>query len=554
MQICTSGRMVDNRLKGQNLQNNILGEHVKMERKARSINKSLLFILIGLMMIFAQACSTKSTSSNDSTSKKEATKQGGTLTVVRLSDATKLDPAFITDIPSANIVYQKVYQTLIAPDKDFKIQPQLAKEWNVLNDTTWEFKLQEGVKFHDGAPFNAEAVKTTFDRILDPKTESPQREKFSMIKEIKVVDDYTVQLLLEYPYAPLLSILASQEGSIISPKALKENPESLSQHPVGTGPFVFESWKTGQEISLKRNENYWGKKPNIDRVVFKVVPEDATRLAMIETGEAHINDQVPVTEIERIEASDKMGLYRTEGLAVEYLGFNTKKKPFDDVRVRKAISHGIEREAIIKGVYNNVGTLANVAMSPKVLGYSDKVKAYDYDLNEAKKLLKEAGYEKGLNVTLLTSDRKERINMAEVMQSQLKGIGINVKIQVMEYGAYIDMIEKGEHDMAIGGWGNATGDGDYNQYNLFHSASQGAAGNHFYYSNPEVDKMIESARKERDEQKRLKLYEEVMQKEIDDAVYVPIRNYEHLAAYSKNVSGFWLNAANYLMIDDVVIK
>jgi peptide/nickel transport system substrate-binding protein len=550
----TSRRMVDNRLKGQNLQNNIIKEHKKMEKMGRSINKGLLFVLIGLMMIFAQACSTKSTSSTDSAGKKEGTKQGGTLTVVRLSDATKLDPAFITDIPSANIVYQKVYQTLIAPDKDFKIQPQLAKEWKVVNDTTWEFKLQEGVKFHDGAPFNAEAVKTTFDRILDPKTESPQREKFSMIKEVKVVDDYTVQLLLEYPYAPLLSILASQEGSIISPKAIKENPDSLSQHPVGTGPFVFESWKTGQEISLKRNENYWGKKANIDRVVFKVVPEDATRLAMIETGEANINDQVPVTEIERIEASDKMGLYRTEGLAVEYLGFNVKKKPFDDVRVRKAISHAIEREAIIKGVYNNVGTLANVAMSPKVLGYSEKVKAYDYDLNEAKKLLKEAGYEKGLDVTLLTSDRKERINMAEVMQSQLKGIGINVKIQVMEYGAYIDMIDKGEHEMAIGGWGNATGDGDYNQYNLFHSASQGAAGNTFYYSNPDVDKLIESARKETDEQTRLKLYEEVMQKEIDDAVYVPIRNYEHLAAYSKNVSGFWLNAANYLMIDDVVIK
>jgi peptide/nickel transport system substrate-binding protein len=554
MQICTSGGMVDTRMKGQNLQNNKIREHKKMEKKGRSMNRGLLFVLIGLMMIFAQACSTKSTSSTDTAGKKEATKQGGTLTVVRLSDATKLDPHFITDIPSANIIYQKVYQTLVAPDKDFKIQPLLAKEWKVVNDTTWEFKLQEGVKFHDGAPFNAEAVKKTFDRLLDPKTESPQREKFSMIKEVKVVDDYTVQLLLEYSYAPLLSILASQEGSIISPKAITENPDALSQHPVGTGPFVFESWKTGQEISLKRNENYWGKKANIDRVVFKVVPEDATRLAMIETGEANINDQVPVTEIERIEASDKMGLYRTEGLAVEYLGFNVKKKPFDDVRVRKAISHAIEREAIIKGVYNNVGTLANVAMSPKVLGYSDKVKAYDYDLNEAKKLLKEAGYEKGLDVTLLTSDRKERINMAEVMQSQLKGIGINVKIQVMEYGAYIDMIDKGEHEMAIGGWGNATGDGDYNQYNLFHSASQGAAGNTFYYSNPDVDKMIESARKETDEQKRLKLYEKVMQKEIDDAVYVPIRNYEHLAAYSKNVSGFWLNAANYLMIDDVVIK
>nr|WP_223588666.1 glutathione ABC transporter substrate-binding protein [Neobacillus bataviensis] len=504
--------------------------------------------------MIAQACSTKPSTSNESANKQEGPKQGGTLTVVRLSDATKLDPHFITDIPSANIVYQKVYEGLVEPDKDFKIQPLLAKEWKVIDGTTWEFKLREGIKFHDGAPFNADAVKKTFDRLLDPKTASPQREKFSMIKEVKVVDENTVQLILEYPYAPLLSILASNEGSIISPKALAENPDSLSQHPVGTGPFVFESWKTGQEISLKKNENYWGKKPNIDRVVFKVVPEDATRLAMIETGEAQINDQVPVTEIDRIEASDKMALYRTEGLAVEYLGFNVKKKPFDDVRVRKAISHAIEREAIIKGVYNNVGTLANVAMSPKVFGYSDKVKPYDYDLNEAKKLLKEAGYEKGLKVTLLTSDRKERINMAEVIQSQLKGIGVDVKIQVMEYGAYIGMIEKGEHDMAIGGWGNATGDGDYNQYNLFHSASQGPPGNHFYYSNPDVDKMIEDARRETDEKKRLKLYEEVMQKEIDDAVYVPIRNYEHIAAYSKNVSGFWLNAASYLMIDDVVIK
>jgi peptide/nickel transport system substrate-binding protein len=525
-----------------------------MERKKRSIKRGILLVLIGLILMVAQACSTKSNSSNEEASKTEGTKQGGTLNVVRLSDATKLDPHFITDIPSANVVYQKVYQGLVVPDKDFKIQPLLAKEWTVVNDTTWEFKLRDDVTFHDGAPFNAEAVKATFDRLLDPNTGSPQREKFSMITEVKVVDEYTVQLSLAYPYAPLLSILASQEGSILSPKALAENPENLAQHPVGTGPFVFEAWKSGQEISLKKNENYWGKKPNIDGVVFKVVPEDATRLAMIETGEAHINDQVPVTEIERIEASETMGLYRTEGLAVEYVGFNTKKKPFDDVKVRKAISHAIEREAIIKGVYNNVGTLANVAMSPKVYGHSKEVKPYNYDLNEAKKLLKEAGYENGLELTLLTSDRKERINMAEVIQSQLKGIGVNVKIQVMEYGAYIEMANNGEHDLFIGGWGNATGDGDYNQYNLFHSASQGPAGNHFYYSNPVVDQKIEAARKETDEAKRLKLYEEVMQMEIDEAVYIPIRNYEHMAAHSKNVSGFWLNAANYLMIDDVVIK
>jgi peptide/nickel transport system substrate-binding protein len=529
-------------------------ERLKMYRKKRTKNNVLLFVVFTFLLIFTQACSTKSATSDEPSTKGEETEESGTLTVVRLSDATQLDPHFITDIPSANIVYQKVYETLVEPDKNFNIKPLLAKDWKVINDTTWEFSLQEGISFHDGSPFNAEAVKATFDRLLDPNVGSPQREKFEMINEVKIVDEYTVQLILDYPYAPLLSILASQEGSILSPKAIAEDPDSLADHPVGTGPFVFEEWKSGQEISLTKNENYWGEQPNIDRVVFEVVPEDATRLAMVETGEAHINDQVPVTELDRIEASETMELYRTEGLAVEYVGFNTKKQPLDDVRVRKAISHAIEREAIISGVYNNVGTLANAAMSPKVFGYSDKVQAYEYDLNEAKKLLKDAGFEKGLDLTLLTSDRKERINMAEVIQSQLKGIGINVEIQIMEYGSYIEMINNGEHDMFIGGWGNATGDGDYNQYNLFHSASQGPAGNHFYYSNPEVDKLIEAARKETDGEKRKQIYENVMQMEIDDAVYVPIRNYEHMAVNNKSVSGYWLNASNYLMIDDVEIN
>ncbi|UOY93310.1 glutathione ABC transporter substrate-binding protein [Ectobacillus sp. JY-23] len=525
-----------------------------MIRNKKSVWNYILLVLLMVMLSVASACSTQSMISKEKKKNPLGEKQGGTLTVVRSSDATKLDPHFITDIPSANMIYQKVYETLVEPDKDMKIKPLLASEWNVVNDTTWEFKLRKGITFHDGAPFDAKAVKATFDRLLDPNTGSPQREKFTMIKEVKVVDDTTVQFLLSYPYAALLSILASNEGSIISPKALTDNPKKLTEHPVGTGPFLFEKWKTGQEIALKRNDSYWGEKPYIDRVVFKIVPEDATRLAMVETGEAHINDQIPVTEIERIEASKTMGLYRTEGLSVEYIGFNTKKKPLDDVKVRKAISHAIEREAILKGVYNNMGSLANSAMSPKVFGYSENVKPYDYDLNEAKKLLKEAGYEKGLSISLVTNDRKERVNMAEVIQSQLKGIGIEVKIQVMEYGAYLEAIGKAQHDLFIGGWGNATGDGDYNQYNLFHSVSQGSAGNHFYYSNPDVDTIIEKARRETNEKVRKELYEKALKLELEDAVYIPIRNYQHLAVHGKNVSGFWLSPANYLMIDKVVIK
>jgi len=224
-----------------------------------------------------------------------------------------------------------------------------------------------------------------------------------------------------------------------------------------------------------------------------------------------------------------------------------------DVKVRQAISYAVDREAIISGIYDNVGTLANSAMSPKIIGYSSETKPYDYDVVKAKELLKEAGVKEGTKVKLLTSDRKERINMAEVIQSQLKGIGLDVDIQVMEYGAFISEITKEQHQIFISGWGNATGDADYNQFNLFHTASMGPPGNHFYYSNPEIDKLIEQGRSESNQEARNEIYKKAMQMELDDAVYIPVRNYEHLAVYSNAVKGFWLDASNYTMISGVEI-
>lgn len=523
----------------------------------KSWRRFLIVMLAGVMLLILQACSTSGADTDNQTNAKgegETSEEGGTLTVVRLSDATGLDPHFITDIPSANVIHGKVYETLVQFDKEMNIKPMLATEWEQPDDLTWKFTLEENVKFQDGSTFDAEAVKKTLDRILDPATGSPQQSKLEMIEEVIVEDATHITLKLSEPYAPLLSILASNEGSIMSPELLDKSAEDIATNPVGTGPFVFESWKSGQDITLVKNDDYWGTPVKLDKVVFEVIPEDATRLAMVEQGEAQISDQVPVTEIDRIEASDALNLYRTEGLAVEYVGFNTSVAPFDDVKVRKAVSYAIEREAILSGVYNNVGTLANVAMSPLVFGYSKNVEAYPYDINEAKKLIKESGLENGATVKLLTSDRKERINMAEVIQSQLKGIGLNVEIQVMEYGSYIEEVDSGDHQMFIGGWGNATGDGDYNQYNLFHSDSIGSPGNHFYYNNPEVDTLIEQGRAEIDPGKREEIYEEVMQIEMDEAVYVPIRNYEHLAVYNNDVKDFYLNASNYLIINDTTVS
>lgn len=480
-------------------------------------------------------------------------KTGGTLVIARLSDANNLDPHFLTQINSAAIIHHKVYEGLVRMDKESKYVPALATEWKQLDDVTWEFKLRQGVTFHDGAPFNAEAVKRTIARVQDPSVGSNRANLFEAIKEVKAVDDQTVQFILHYPYAPLLSVLAGAEGAILSPKAIDQYGKDLSKHPTGTGPYKFESWTPGQEVVLVKNENYWGGQPKLDKVVFKTVPEDTTRIAMVETGEAQVAEQLPVTEVDRVQNSSSMTLGRFESFSSDHIGINTKKKPFDDVRVRQAIAYAVDKESIIKGVYNDVGTPAHSSITPTMVGYSPNVKGLDYNLEKAKQLLAEAGYANGLKATIYLNDNKARISVAEVLQQQLKQIGIDLQVKVLEFGAYIDAASKGETDLFISGWGNATGDADYNQYNLFHAKSQGAPGNHSFYSNPEVDKLIEDGRKEKDPAKRTQIYEQAQQIEMNEAALIPYRFSENLAAIEKGVEGVWISPAGHIEIDEVTL-
>ncbi|KAB7705029.1 glutathione ABC transporter substrate-binding protein [Bacillus aerolatus] len=512
------------------------------------------WILVMVMAILMTGCSTNQDVSTMGSGSDKASKYGGTLVITRLSDAENLDHHFMSTINAASVTHRKIYEGLVGRDKNAEIQPLLAESWKQLNDTTWEFKLREDVTFHDGTPFNANAVKATFNRLLDPKVASPRAVVFEMVKEVKIVDDYTVQFILTKPFSPLLSILAGHEGGIINPKAIEKYGKKMIQEPNGTGPFVFESWTPGQEINLSKNDNYWGTAPKVDKVVFKVVPEETTRIAMLETGEAHIAEPLSIALMDTVETSATVDVYRSEGFGTEYIGFNVQKKPFNDVRVRKAISHAVEMESIIEGVFNNVGKKSNSLMGPKVLGYHEGLKAYDYNLNAAKKLLAEAGYPNGFETTLITMDNKERANLAEVLQSQLKGIGINVKVQVMELGTFAEQLNKGDSEMFIYSWRNATGDADYNQYNLFHTNSHGPTGNTFFYSNKEVDRLIEAARSEKDEAKRIELYAKAQEIEMEDAVYIPVRVIENMAAVAKGVEGFSMSPSGYLEINDVSIK
>ncbi|GLC88177.1 glutathione ABC transporter substrate-binding protein [Lysinibacillus piscis] len=514
------------------------------------MKKMLLFFIL-IAMLVLQACSTKNIQNEHV--EKEIENADSELIILKASDATNLDPHFVTDMPSTNVVHGKVYETLVAFDKDRKIVPLLAKSWEQTDELTWTFILNEGIHFHDGTDFNAKAVKTTLDRLLDPALGSPQWEKVSMIKEVLAEDDYTVVIKLKEPYAPLLAILASHEGSMISAKAVTKGSDQLATHPVGTGPFIFDSWEKGKEIKLKTNAAYWGNLPKYGGVTFKIVPDDMTRLKMVEKGEAHIAEQVAVANIDYINNSPTLNLFRAESLAVEFIGFNVEDALLKDVQVRRAISHAINREAIIHEVYHDTGTLANSSISPKVIGYSTETKAYDYDVEEAKTLLRAAGIKEGTHIKFLVNDRTERIQIAKAIQAQLKEIGLEMDIQIIDSGDFVSEVLKGQHQLFIRAWGNATGDADYNQYNLFHSSAIGVAGNHFNYSNPEVDALIEKGRAISYQVTRNSIYKEVMQKELDDAVYVPLRNDEHLAAYHNMVQAFWLDSANFTMIRNIQI-
>lgn len=511
-----------------------------------------LLMSVSLAGMLLAGCGTSSPANGSSPGSGAGT--SGTLTIAEQADATKLDPQLGTDIPSANVYYGKIFEGLVTQDQNMNIVPVLATDWHKLNDTTYEFDLRKGVKFQDGTPFNAQAVKRTFERIVDPKTASPRKSQFTMVKEVKVIDDYKVQFVTSYSFAPLLANLAHYSAAIISPAAIDKYGNDLGQHPVGTGPFKFESWTPGQSITLSRNDDYWGQKAKVQKVVFKVVPEDSTRLAMLQTGEAQIADPVSPDDLAQLQNNPSVNLVRTPGLGNDYIGFNLRKKPFTDVRVRQAIAMAIDKDSIVKGVFNSVGSKAVGPMGPMVFGYDPNLTDYAYDVNKAKDLLNQAGYATGFTTTLWTNNSPSRTKLAEVVQSQLKGIGITVKIKVVDWGAYLQATGQGDDDMYILGWSNMTGDADYNQYFLFDSQAQGNTGNRSFYNNPAIDKLIQQGRQETDPAKRKAIYAQAQQIEMNDVPMVFVHNSEFLTATTKNVQGYSMSPSEIEQLNNVSLQ
>lgn len=542
--------------------------------------KSLWFLLLTLILaLFLAACaggSDSEESTDDPAEETEGTEgtedgegtenagaEGGDLILAVLSDASSLDPHGSNDVPSS-VVQANIYETLVNRDENNEIVPGLAESWEQVDDTTWSFKLREGVMFHDGEEFNAEVVKMNLDRIRDAAVASPRLFLFEMITNVEVAGDYEVHITTEYPFAPLLAHLSHNGGGMISPKSIEADYAELeggadpgsviSQNPVGTGFFKFEAWNPGSEIKLVKNEEYWGEGAKVDSVTFKVVPDSQVRAADLETGNVHIIDPVQPNEVERINNSGVASVNQKASSSLAYLGFNTEKAPFDNPLVRQAISKAIDREAIISGIYDNYGIPAIGPLAPGIFGYTEDIDAVEFNMEEAKALLEEAGMAEGFKTSIWTNDNPQRQAIAVLIQEALAELNIEVEIQVMEFGTYLEQTAAGEHDMFILGWSNPTGDADYGMYALFHSSQKGNPGNRSFYENADVDALLDQGRREADPAAREAIYAEVAQLLTDDAPMAFLLHTEYLTGVADTVQGFDIGTDGIYQLRNVTIN
>ncbi|WP_336046515.1 glutathione ABC transporter substrate-binding protein [Solibacillus ferritrahens] len=497
--------------------------------------------------------------SNTSTENLNA--QGGELVIEVLSEAVELDPHGSNDIPSSN-VQRNIFETLVVRNFETgEIEPLLAESWEYIDELTLQLKLRQGVKFHDGTDFNAEAVKVNLVRLLDPNIASPRLSNFEPITEIVVMDDYTIQIKTEKPYGPLLFALTHPGGNIMSPAVIEEDYKRMenggearaygNENPIGTGFLKLDKWTPGQEIRLVKNTEYWGEQVTYDSAVFKTVPESATRAADLEAGYAHIIDPVQPTEVPLVEGYAQV--LKQPSVSISYLGFNTEKEPFNNPKVRQAIAKALDREAIIKGVYDGFGVQAFGPLSPMVWGYTEDVTKQDTNIEEAKALLAEAGLADGFKTAIWTNDNPQRQQIAVILQETLKQLKIDATIEVMEWGAYLEKTSKGDHDMFMLGWAPSTGDADGAIYPLFHSSDIGN-NNRTRYNNAKLDELLELGRIETDETIRADIYKQAQEMINTEAPAAFIHHQAYLTGYANNVTGFSVDATGIYQIHNVQIN
>lgn len=468
------------------------------------------------------------------------------LTVAVHANLTGLDPTNINDTLSQTSM-RLVYQGLFGFDKDMKLVPLLAESYEA-NDNATEFtiKLREGIKFHDGTDFNAEAVKINIDRLANPDNKLSRRSLVSMIKEVQAVDATTVKLLLKEPFGAMIPSLAHPGAMMISPAALEKFGKDIGRNPVGTGPFKFKHWGA-DTLEVVKNDTYWKEGlPKVDGVTIRSVPESGARFAMLQTGEAQFIPSFPPELMVVAEKNPNVNVDKSPSIVEWYVALNNTKKPFDDVRVRQALNYAVDKKTYCKIVYNDLCEPSD-SIIPKNLAFHVTAGNYDFNLDKAKELMKEAGLEAGFETEIWAGSNTEAIRAVQFIQQQLAQINVKVNVMPLEAGVAAQKIwsvEKPEDatvQMYYGGWSASTGDADWGIRPLLYSQSfPPAMFNVAYFKDAKVDAAIEGAISTADPAKRAEFYAEAQKAAWAGAPWIFLGENQNISAKSKTLSGVYM--------------
>ena len=481
------------------------------------------------------------------------------LTVAIDTDPVTMDPANHR-ASKTEMVLRNMFDGLVVRDPDMNIRPELAESWRVVDDKTVEFKLRKGVTFHNGEKFDAEDVKFTIERIVKDKQisgkTSPRKGLMGPVTGVTIVDPYTVRINLSEPWPILLAMLP---GQLIVPKDYieKNGSDHFAQNPVGTGPFKFVEWRKGERVVMERYDKYYGGSPEIPPVqvaplktaIFKVIPEVGSRVSALLANEVQIISTVPPHMVKQLRADPRVDVMMCDGARSYFVEMNVTKKPFDDVRVRKAMNYMFNGEVLTQTVLDNLAIPLAGILLPKHFAVNKDLKIHGYQPEKAKQLLKEAGYANGFTVELDCVDETKTVSEAYAMQ--LEEVGIKAKVRVWDLGVLREKAKNGERSLCFLFWlsSSLVPDGI-----IIPKLQTKDVANFSQYSNKKVDELFRLASTTMDQDKRVKYFVEAQQIVYDEAPMVFGYAPKNIDAKRKEVKNWRSSPDDKINLHDVYIE
>jgi glutathione transport system substrate-binding protein len=479
------------------------------------------------------------------------------------SNLTTTDPFDANDTLS-QAVAKSFYQGLFGFDKDMKMVPVLAEGYTTSKDgLVFTVKLKSGIKFHDGTPFNADAVKVTFERVINPDNKLKRYNLYKNIAKIEALDAATVRFTLKEPFSPFINSLAHPSGVIISPAALAQyGSKGIAQHPVGTGPFKFVEWKATDYLKVQKFDGYWRKGyPKIDSITWRPVVDNNTRAAVMQTNEAHFAFPMPPEAVETLSKKPSLEVTVAPSIIQRYLSMNTLQKPFDNPKVREAINYAINKDALVKVAFSGYAIPAEGVL-PQGVEYAAKLGPWPYNPAKARELLKEAGYPNGFESTLWSAyNYSTAQKVIQFVQQQLAQVGIKVQVLALEAGQRVERVESAQDPatapvrMYYVGWSSSTGEADWAMRPLLASESfPPRLFNTAYYKSDVVDSAIAKALVTTDKAEKTRLYADAQKQIWKDAPWAFLVTERLVSVRARNLAGFYTMPDGSFNFDEVELK